>query len=75
MTVSIEVGKGDLPRVVDFQPRILESIITCLHGRCFEDIKEKGALKQLHEDLMSQINAATLPFKIVGVAISRLVVD
>ena len=75
LSLSIEVNKNDLSRVADYQPIIMESIITCLHGRCFDDAQEKGALKQLREDIVNQINAAALPFKVVGVAISRLILD
>ncbi len=75
LSLSIEVNKNDLSRVADYQPIIMESIITCLHGRCFEDAQEKDALKQLREDVVNQINAAAIPFKIVGVAITRLILD
>jgi len=75
VTISVELSKADVNRVIDTQDKIMDRIITHLRDQERQDIVGKAGSDQLRVDLASIINAVISPAQIHGIIFKEFVLQ
>lgn len=73
--ISIEVPLKDLWRVADYEPRIVEKILTRIRKTKYDDIRDRAGWKDFRDTLRKDIDDGAMPMQIVSVAIRELVFE
>jgi flagellar FliL protein len=76
LSVSLELERGqDLPRLQAVMPRIIDNFQVYLRELRVEDLRGSGGIYRLREELLTRVNAATAPVKVVDVLFKEMLVQ
>jgi flagellar basal body-associated protein FliL len=75
ISLSLEMNQKDLLRLPDFEPRIVERIALYLHKKSYEDMRRPGAMKDLREGLIDEIDRGAHPINVTNVIVRELVFE
>jgi flagellar protein FliL len=76
LSVSLELERGqDLPRLQAVMPRIIDNFQVYLRELRIEDLRGSGGIYRLREELLTRVNAATAPVKVVDVLFKEMLVQ
>jgi flagellar basal body-associated protein FliL len=73
--LSLEVSRRDLPRVPDFEPRIIARIVSYLHTKSYADMQDRFGMKELREGLVDEISRGAIPIKVSNVMVREMVFE
>jgi len=76
LSVSLELERAqDLPRLQAVMPRIVDNFQVYLRELRVEDLRGSAGIYRLREELLTRVNAATAPAKIVDVLFREMLVQ
>jgi flagellar FliL protein len=76
LSVSLELERSqDLPRLQAVMPRIIDNFQVYLRELRVEDLRGSGGIYRLREELLTRVNAATAPAKVVDVLFKEMLVQ
>jgi flagellar FliL protein len=76
LSVSLELERAqDLPRLQAVMPRIIDNFQVYLRELRVEDLRGSGGIYRLREELLTRVNAATAPAKVVDVLFKEMLVQ
>jgi flagellar basal body-associated protein FliL len=75
LDISLEVMRKDLGRVVDYEPRIIDRIVSYMHRQSVEDLHQPDSAKQLRVGLEQEINRGAIPIHIASVYVRTMVFE
>jgi flagellar protein FliL len=76
LSVSLELERAqDLPRLQAVMPRIIDNFQVYLRELRVEDLRGSSGIYRLREELLTRVNAATAPAKVVDVLFKEMLVQ
>jgi flagellar protein FliL len=76
LSISLELERADdLPRVQAVMPRIIDNFQVYLRELRVEDLRGSGGIYRLREELLTRVNAAAAPVKVVDVLFKEMLVQ
>ena len=76
LSVSLELEHAeDLPRLQAVMPRIVDNFQVYLRELRVEDLRGSGGIYRLREELLSRVNSAAAPIKVVDVLFKEMLVQ
>ncbi len=76
LSVSLELEHAeDLPRLQAVMPRIVDNFQVYLRELRVEDLRGSGGIYRLREELLSRVNSAAAPVKVVDVLFKEMLVQ
>jgi flagellar protein FliL len=76
LSVSLELEHPeDLPRLQAVMPRIIDNFQVYLRELRVEDLRGSGGIYRLREELLSRVNNAAAPIKVVDVLFKEMLVQ
>jgi flagellar FliL protein len=76
MSISLELeSAADVPRIQAVMPRIIDNFQVYLRELRVEDLRGSAGLYRLREELLTRVNAAAAPAKVVDVLFKEMLVQ
>lgn len=75
LDVSLEVPKGQVGRVADFEPRIIEKILLFMRQQSFEQFQQPNGARELRKSLEHEIRNGAFPIQIARVDVREMVFE
>ena len=76
LTISLELERADdLPRLQSVLPRVIDNFQVYLRELRVEDLRGSGGIYRLREELLTRVNSAAAPVKVVDVLFKEMLVQ
>jgi flagellar basal body-associated protein FliL len=75
LDLSLEVPKGQVGRIADFEPRIVEKIMFFMRRQSYEEFTKPGGARTLRTDLEHEIRDGAFPINIASISVRRMVFE
>lgn len=75
LDLSLEVPKGQVGRIADFEPRIVEKIMFFMQKQSYEQFNKPGGAKELRTSLEHEIRNGAFPIQIASINVRRMVFE
>ncbi|MGE3624389.1 MAG: flagellar basal body-associated FliL family protein [Bdellovibrionales bacterium] len=73
LDLGLEVSKGEVQRVIDFEPRIVEKIIMYMHKQNLAELQQPWGEREFRERLTREISTGADPVKVASIVVNRMV--